>query len=218
MISVLGKHEQFETDVLERLKKGKFLDFLVFGGGTMLRLCHELPRYSVDLDFWFAKKKDFEKVFFQLGDFLKKYYQTTDAKNKHFTLLYELKRPISERRLKIEIRKEIVTKGVESKIAFSRFSTQQVLVNALSLSESAKRKIQAMHSRHEIRDFFDLEFLLRCGAEVSLEKKEKVYLEKRVKDFKKTDYSVSLGSLLEKKLREHYIRHGFSHLKNFLSY
>jgi predicted nucleotidyltransferase component of viral defense system len=49
------KHEIFEIELLERLKNYKFLEPLVFGGGTMLRLCHELPRYSSDLDFWFVK-------------------------------------------------------------------------------------------------------------------------------------------------------------------
>ena len=38
------------------MKSTKLLDPLVFGGGTMLRLCHDLNRYSVDLDFWFLKK------------------------------------------------------------------------------------------------------------------------------------------------------------------
>jgi len=44
--------ERFELEVLDRLKRGRFLERLVFGGGTMLRLCHGLNRYSVDLDFW----------------------------------------------------------------------------------------------------------------------------------------------------------------------
>ena len=52
----LKRHEIFEMEVLEKLNSGKFLEPLVFGGGTMLRLCYELDRYSVDLDFWFVKK------------------------------------------------------------------------------------------------------------------------------------------------------------------
>jgi hypothetical protein len=35
----LIKQEQFEMEVLDRLKSGRFLDRMVFGGGTMLRLC-----------------------------------------------------------------------------------------------------------------------------------------------------------------------------------
>jgi predicted nucleotidyltransferase component of viral defense system len=59
----LIKQEQFEIEVLDRLQSGRFLDRLIFGGGTMLRLCFGLDRYSVDLDFWLLKKnreKDFD--------------------------------------------------------------------------------------------------------------------------------------------------------------
>ena len=44
-------HEQFELEILSRMQSGRLLDALVFTGGTMLRLCHGLERYSVDLDF-----------------------------------------------------------------------------------------------------------------------------------------------------------------------
>jgi hypothetical protein len=61
----LIKQEQFELEVLDRLQSGRFLDRLVFGGGTMLRLCYGLDRYSVDLDFWLRRKKD--KPGFEIG-------------------------------------------------------------------------------------------------------------------------------------------------------
>jgi predicted nucleotidyltransferase component of viral defense system len=61
-MDILEKHEVFEIEVLDRLNSAKLLDPLVFGGGTMLRLCHELNRYSVDLDFWFVRKTA-QKVF-----------------------------------------------------------------------------------------------------------------------------------------------------------
>ena len=54
----LKKHEQFELAVLDKLNSGRFLNDLVFVGGTMLRLCHGLDRYSVDLDFWTIGKID----------------------------------------------------------------------------------------------------------------------------------------------------------------
>ncbi len=43
----LIKHEQFELEVLDTLNSGKFLANLVFCGGTMMRLCFGLDRYSV---------------------------------------------------------------------------------------------------------------------------------------------------------------------------
>jgi predicted nucleotidyltransferase component of viral defense system len=78
----LIKQEQFEMEVLERLKSGRFLDNLIFTGGTMLRLCYGLNRFSVDLDFWLYKKIDTEKYFNQLKELLSKYYSVRDAENK----------------------------------------------------------------------------------------------------------------------------------------
>lgn len=43
--------ERFEMEVLDKLNSSKILPKLVFTGGTMLRLCHGLNRYSADLDF-----------------------------------------------------------------------------------------------------------------------------------------------------------------------
>ncbi|NIW13748.1 MAG: hypothetical protein GWN31_07430, partial [Candidatus Thorarchaeota archaeon] len=46
-------------EVLQWLRSKGSLRPLVFGGGTMLRLCHEMPRYSLDMDFWFYKEVDY---------------------------------------------------------------------------------------------------------------------------------------------------------------
>ena len=55
-MEALELHERFEIEALEVLNSAKLLEPLLFGGGTMLRLCHGLNRYSVDLDFYFKKK------------------------------------------------------------------------------------------------------------------------------------------------------------------
>ena len=51
-MNIFEKHKIFEIEVFEKLKNERLIEPLVFGGGSMLRLCHELKRYSVDLDFW----------------------------------------------------------------------------------------------------------------------------------------------------------------------
>ncbi len=43
--------ELLHYDILYALQKGRFLDGLVFQGGTALRLCHGAPRFSEDLHF-----------------------------------------------------------------------------------------------------------------------------------------------------------------------
>lgn len=212
----LREHEIFELEVLENLGKAGFLKRLVFGGGTMMRLCHGLPRYSVDLDFWFSKKVIYSSFDSALLRFFRDRYRMTDAKNKHYSLLYEFKGS-SPRKLKIEIRKEIIKTGLESQIAYSPFSTRQVLVRALSLEESAKRKLLAMASRNEIRDYFDLEFMLRRGVEVHWPESAKAAILRRIHEFKKSDFSGILGALLEKDLRVYYSQRGFSYLVERIS-
>ena len=81
----LEDHEGFEMSVLQWLGSKRFLGSLVFGGGTMLRLCHGSNRYSVDLDFWFAKKISKNDSFETGRKPFEKDYEITDAHMKHYT-------------------------------------------------------------------------------------------------------------------------------------
>ena len=159
----LKQHEIFEIEVLDRMKSAKLLDPLVFGGGTMLRLCHELPRYSVDLDFWFIKKTAHEEYLDRLQQAFEKDFEITDAQMKHYTLLLEVRSPQYPRRLKIEVRREMKDCDFQDKIAFSRYATKQVMLRAHTLEQTMKNKIAAFLDRGEIRDCFDIEFMLRRG-------------------------------------------------------
>ena len=160
----LALHERFEMEALERLKNKKLLAPLVFGGGTILRLCHELPRYSVDLDFWFFKKIDEARLDSQMKRILGGAFELTDAAKKKNTLLYEFRKAGYPRRLKIEIRREIRAKNTEEKIAFSVHGTRQVLLRGFTLDEMTANKIAAFLGRGEVRDGFDIEFLIRRGV------------------------------------------------------
>ena len=132
-MELFRKHEIFEIDVLERLKNKKFLDPLVFGGGTMLRLCHDLPRYSADLDLWFLKKTDFDIYFNNLYNFLTATYSVSDAQIKQNTLLFEFRSQDHPRKLKIEIRKILRKWDYQEKIAYSKYSTKQVILKTHTL-------------------------------------------------------------------------------------
>ncbi len=48
--------EYLQVMALKVLYEIKGSEFLRFGGGTCLRICHNLPRYSEDLDFSLDKK------------------------------------------------------------------------------------------------------------------------------------------------------------------
>ncbi len=87
----LIKHEQFEMEVLEKLYNNKILPKLIFVGGTMLRLCYGLDRYSVDLNFWLKDRKDENEVFNRIKKVINDNYIAKDVFSKHFTILFEFK-------------------------------------------------------------------------------------------------------------------------------
>ena len=211
-------HEVFQIEVLDKMNSAKLLEPLVFGGGTMLRLCHELNRYSVDLDFWFIKRTAQQKYFDNLQQALQKDYEITDAEIKHFTLLLELRSAEYPKRLKIEIRRESKACDYQNKIAFSRYSTRQVLVKAHTLEQTMMNKIQAFLDRGEIRDCYDIEFLIRRGVNLPVDSdREVANLQKKIAGFKDMDFKVKLGSILEKDFRSYYNENKFSFLEEKLT-
>jgi hypothetical protein len=201
--------EIFEIEVLELLNSIKVLDNLYFGGGTMLRLCHNLNRYSTDLDFWIDITLDSKSLFSKLKDEFKNRYKIVDAENKKYTLLFEIKSATYKRNLKIEIRKEQIDFDWERKIAFSRFTNKQVIVKGLTLQQMMKNKIEAMLSRKIIRDCFDIEFLLMRGVDFPLNKTKLEEMKKIIDSFKEQDFKVTLGSILEEKERKFYLENRF---------
>lgn len=217
----LIKQEQFELEVLDRLQSGRFLDRLVFGGGTMLRLCHGLDRYSVDLDFWLLDKKggkDFDQTawFAGLRQFLARFYEIRDAADKFHTLVIELKSPDYPRSLKLEMRKGVKMTKTERAIAYSRHSSVQVYVRTIPLPEMMTSKIDAFLQRKEIRDVYDLEFLVKKGvtADISPENADRILT--AIAALTRQDYNVKLCSLLETDQRPYYRQNNFRILKSHL--
>jgi predicted nucleotidyltransferase component of viral defense system len=212
-MDIFHRHEVFEIEVLDKLNSAKLLDPLVFGGGTMLRLCHELDRYSVDLDFWFFRRTSQPAFFERLQKALAEDYEITDAQIKHFTVLVEIRSSTYPKRLKIEIRREQKKCDFQTKIAFSRFSTQQVMLRAHTLDQTMKNKIDALLDRGEIRDCFDIEFMLRRGTKLpDLSINQVQSLLKRTTGFKDKDFKVKLGSIVDSDTRIYYAQNRFSYL------
>ena len=208
--------EKFEIEVLDRMNSANLLNPLVFVGGSMLRLCYGLNRFSIDLDFWFRKKVDPESFFVACQETFSHYYRLKDAAQKHNTLLFEFASRDYPRGLKVEIRKEIKQVQTEDAIAFSRYSWHQVAVRAVALPDMMREKIQALLERGEIRDCFDIEFLLRRGVEIDAEPEVCADLIKTVEGFRKQDFTVKLASLLEDEDRRFYITNGFTFLLTYL--
>lgn len=207
--------ERFEIEVLDRLNSGKFLTQIIFGGGTMLRLCHGLDRFSVDLDFWVTR--DLKPEFFEnMKAYLAKHYDIKDSVKKFYTILFELKSNVYPRSLKLEIRREVKKIHVEQVIAYSKYANTQVFLKAVSLNDMMESKIEAFLDRQEIRDVFDMEFLFKRGVplKASVDTLREVF--GLINAFPRRDYTVKLGSLLEKEQREYYSAENFKILKGAL--
>jgi hypothetical protein len=217
-MDILRQHEIFEMEVLDKMNSSKLLDPLVFGGGSMLRLCHELNRYSVDLDFWFVKKISQHDFLIMGREVFEKDYEITDSEMKHYTILFELRTAQYPKRLKIEIRREWKECDYQQAIAFSRFSTRQVILKTHTLDQTMKNKIEAFLDRGEIRDCFDIEFLLRRGVEIPLkDEKQLTALRKKLAEIKDREFNVKLGSILEDDIREYYKKNRFRFLQEKLA-
>lgn len=209
----LIKQEQFELEILDKLNSNKFLSALVFGGGTMLRLCFGLNRFSVDLDFWLMKDTDTKILFDGIKECFASDYVLKDSANKFYTLLFELKSKDYPNSLKIEIRKETKKIKTEQAIAYSPHASIQVLLNVVSLRDMMKSKIETFLDRREIRDLFDIEFLLKKGILLDASSAELKKVLKGIEALVKNDYLVKLGSLLQEDQRKYYAKENFKILK-----
>jgi hypothetical protein len=128
--------------------------------------------------------------------------------------LFELRSPLYPKRLKIEIRREIKACDFQNKIAFSKIAAKQVVLKAHTLPQVMKNKIAAFLERGEIRDSFDIEFLLRRGVELPvLNHQQIVQCKKKLAGFKDRDFKVKLGSIIEKNIRDYYLSNRFSFLE-----
>jgi hypothetical protein len=83
------------------------------------------------------------------------------------------------------------------------------MVRTLSLQEMMSSKIETFLSRREIRDVFDIEFLLKKGIELRASKEELKRLLDGVNSLSKKDYSVKLGSILDSEQRKYYKKENF---------
>jgi hypothetical protein len=83
------------------------------------------------------------------------------------------------------------------------------MVRTLSLQEMMSSKIETFLSRREIRDVFDIEFLLKKGIELKASEEELKRLLDGINSLSKKDYSVKLGSILDSEQRKYYKKENF---------
>ncbi len=149
--------EFWEMTLLNELAQSKIGEFLVFKGGTALRLVYNSPRFSEDLDFDLTKTisfKDFNNV---IVNFVKKYpnLKLKDIAKKYYTLIAQI--IIKEDNLsrnfsvKIEISTRIIRKRnySELKLITSPTTSLQSFITVAKLENIEKEKREALRGRKQ---------------------------------------------------------------------
>jgi len=157
--------EFYEMLLLNEIAQNSWSQWLVFKGGTALRLAYQSPRFSDDLDFGMIQPiimDDFSQFILKTASKYK--LLVTDCHEKLATILAEFKistptlpQPFH---LKIEISKRPQLSGkTELKILFSPVCSLQILIPVLTMESMITEKIAAWNERQASRDLFDLWFL-----------------------------------------------------------
>lgn len=160
--------EFWETIILKELFGAPEGRFLIFKGGTTLRLVYGSPRFSEDLDFSLIEDKVKGKFRPLVKKIISSYSELsiTDLEEKYYTYLCEIK--IREDflplpfRIKIEISKRR-EKGYKSELSLisSPASTVECLGRVSTLEQLYKDKIACVKERAKPKDVFDLWYICR---------------------------------------------------------
>ena len=152
-----NKHRFFLFQILKEIYSHKSLSVkLGFKGGTALMFFHELPRFSVDLDFNLLESANEAVVFDQLRQILLKYGNIHDEAIKHHGILCVLDYGVGERKLKLEVSNRNFNDRYEIKNLLG------INVRLMRMPDMFAHKLCAMLDRSVIanRDIFDCWFFM----------------------------------------------------------
>lgn len=159
--------EYWEMTLLNELVKSCIGSNLIFKGGTALRLGYGSPRFSEDLDFDLNKSISLSDFTQTVEKIINKFSEISlkDLAEKYNTFIAQIR--VKEENLpksfsiKIEISKRYIRekKYYEPKLLISPINSAQILINAARIEEIKKEKLQAVKTRKQTRDLFDLWYI-----------------------------------------------------------
>ncbi|NWF52243.1 MAG: nucleotidyl transferase AbiEii/AbiGii toxin family protein [Nitrospirae bacterium] len=158
--------EFWEIIILKGLFDSPEGKFLIFKGGTALRLVYGSPRFSEDLDFSLTSDRMKGKFKSLIKKIVSPYPELTitDLQEKYYTYLAEIKITQgylpSPFRIKIEISKRR-ERSYKSELAFitTPISTVQFLGRVATLEQLYKDKLACIKGRAKPKDIFDLWYI-----------------------------------------------------------
>ena len=158
--------EYWELIILKGLYESPLGRYLIFKGGTALRLAYDSPRFSEDLDFSLTKDVMKGKFLPLIKKIISPFPELiqTDNEEKYYTYLGEIK--VTQNylplpfRIKIEISKrEIKNYQWELKLLNSPATVIQVMAQVATLEQMYQDKVSCLTGRGKTKDHFDLWYL-----------------------------------------------------------
>ena len=158
--------EHWELTLLKGLYESPYGRFLIFKGGTALRLAYGSPRFSEDLDFSLTK----DMLEGKFSSFVKKIIAPfaelalTDLEEKFYTYLAEIKVTQDYLRFPFRIKVEVSKREIKSyqwelKLLNSPATVLQVLGQVATLNQIYDDKLNCLKGRAKAKDLFDLWYL-----------------------------------------------------------
>lgn len=161
--------EAYEILILQIISESSIGKNLVFKGGTALRLAHNSPLFSEDLDFSILKKvsfKDFKNLIENLCSKYKEVelFDVTDKRYTFFAIL-KVKEDFLPQRFSIKIEVSKRKFFSSQKPGFELLSLKSLILpitvffNVISLETILENKLRAVKERIKSRDLFDIWFV-----------------------------------------------------------
>jgi len=203
-----NKHRFYLTQILIDIYSDRELArCLGFKGGTALLFFHDLPRFSVDLDFDLLDMEKAEQVYEKVKNILLKYGKIHDEAHKFFGDLLALDYEHGERNLKIDISHRKYDDDYEIKNLLG------ISIKTMKISDMFTHKLVALLGRKEIadRDIFDCWWFISRQTPVKMAMIEKLtqktysdYMQDcihAIENLPKRSLLYGLGELLEQDMK-----------------
>ena len=151
------KHRFYMVQLLKDIySDAELANCLGFKGGTAMMLFHELPRFSVDLDFNLLIPEKQDAVYQKIRKIALKYGKIHDEAHKFYGGIIVLNYGIAERKLKIEF---------SNRPSNDEYEIQNLLgfsLKTMTLADMFSHKLCALLDRSSVtnRDIFDCWFLM----------------------------------------------------------
>jgi len=181
----INRHKFFLLQVLKEIYSDTELaSSLGFKGGTALMMFHDLPRFSVDLDFNLTASHKEEAVYDKLRTILAGHGAIRDEARKHYGILLVLNYEDGDRNLKVEVSNRSYPDEYELRDYLG------ISMKVMHLEYMFTHKLMALLDRNTLtnRDIFDCWFcmnqrlsLRQSILDIRLNNRFEAYMDKCIK-------------------------------------